>query len=473
MKLSDNKTKVSSGMDRQAPSRGKWMKKNRYYYQDLEKLLKYNIPAQSSVLEIGCGTGQMLHAIDPKRGLGIDISPEMIRYARQNFQYLDFREMDAENIELEDRFEFIIISDTIGYFEDIQKAFNELHKISDGDTRIIITYHNFFWNPILKIAESIGMKMPQKRLNWLNLEDIKNLLALEDFDIIKTGKRFLFPFYVPLISTFINRYLAPLPIINRLCITGYLIARPVMDYKANDPKVSIVIPAMNEAGNIENAILRIPAMGTDTEIIFVEGHSTDNTLDEIKKVTEKYGPERNIRYFIQDGKGKWDAVRKGFKNSTGDILMILDADLTMPPEDLPKFYKAITTGKGEFINGSRLVYPMENEAMMTLNMMANKFFSIMFSWILGQRLKDTLCGTKVLSRLNYDKLLSNRKYFGDFDPFGDFDLIFGASKLNLKIVEVPIKYRAREYGSTNISRFRHGWILVKMMVYAMNKIKFV
>jgi glycosyltransferase involved in cell wall biosynthesis len=225
-------------------------------------------------------------------------------------------------------------------------------------------------------------------------------------------------------------------------------------------------------GNIENAVKRIPKMGKHTEIIFVEGHSQDDTLEEIKRVCAEYRSERDVKHTVQDGKGKGDAVRKGFGMATGDILMIQDGDLTAPPEDLPKFYNAIASGKGEYINGSRLVYPMEKQAMRTLNVIGNKFFSIMFSWLLEQPLKDTLCGTKVISRKNWNTLVANRSYFGDFDPFGDFDLIFGAAKMNLKIVEVPLRYKAREYGDTNISRFRHGWLLLKMVFFALNKIKF-
>jgi len=237
-----------------------------------------------------------------------------------------------------------------------------------------------------------------------------------------------------------------------------------------DFSVTVLIPCRNERGNIEPAVQRTPDLGHHTEIIFVDGHSEDGTPDEIRRVMEKY-PQRDIKFMVQDGKGKGDAVRKGFSAATGDILMILDADLTVPPEDLPKFYRAIASGKGEFINGTRLVYPMEDEAMRFLNLLGNKFFSLAFSWLLNQRLKDTLCGTKVISRKNYERLAAGRGYFGDFDPFGDFDLLFGASKLNLKITEVPIRYRAREYGETQISRFRHGLLLLRMCWFAMRKLK--
>jgi glycosyltransferase involved in cell wall biosynthesis len=324
------------------------------------------------------------------------------------------------------------------------------------------------------LAEMLDLKTPQKRLNWLNSEDLSSLLYLEGYDKVKIGRRMLLPKYIPLISNMINRYFAQLPLINKFCLINFIIARVNPDlFERKEKTVSVVIPARNEKGNIENAVTRMPKLGQHTEIIFVEGHSDDGTLNEIKRVCEKYHTEYDLKFFVQDGRGKGDAVRKGFARASGDILMILDADLTVPPEDLIKFYEAIASGKGEYINGTRLVYPMEKEAMRTLNMIGNKFFSIMFSWLLGQTIKDTLCGTKVISRENYDKLRLNRSYFGEFDPFGDFDLIFGSAKLNLKIIEIPIKYRAREYGETNISRFRHGWLLLKMMFFAFNKIKFI
>jgi len=473
--LTERKTQVMQFMDKIADKREKYIKKNKYYYKDMIKYLKYNIPEGKKILEIGCGIGNLLDALKPSKGVGIDISAKMIEIAKQRYPGLNFYQMDAENIILKEKFDFIIISDTLGYLEDIQLMISQLKKVSDPKTRIIITYHNFLWQPIFSIVELFHLKMPQKRLNWLNKDDIENLLYMEGFDVIKNAKRFLFPKFFPIISWFYNKYLSQLPFFNRFCITGYIIARNREEKPYNNKlhSVSVLIPARNEKGNIEDAVKRCPKMGKHTEIIFVEGNSTDDTYDEIVRVAKKYKGKIDIKYAKQDGKGKGDAVRKGFDIAKGDILMILDADLTVPPEDLPKFYNAFATGKGEYINGTRLVYPMEKEAMRFLNMFGNKFFSVMFSWLLGQRLKDTLCGTKVISKYNWDKLVANRSYFGDFDPFGDFDLIFGASKLNLKIVEVPIRYRARTYGDTNISRFRHGLLLLKMVFFAMNKIKFI
>jgi glycosyltransferase involved in cell wall biosynthesis len=239
---------------------------------------------------------------------------------------------------------------------------------------------------------------------------------------------------------------------------------------ANVHSASVIVPARNERGNIEPAVIRTPQFTDDLEIIFVEGHSQDGTWEEIQRVLAAY-PDRDIKALRQPGKGKADAVFTAMDQARGDIVMILDADLTMPPEQLPKFWQALRSGKGEFVNGSRLVYPMEDQAMRGLNLLANKVFSYLFSWLLSQRLTDTLCGTKVLRRSDYERLKAGRAYFGDFDPFGDFDLIFGASKLNLKVVEVPIRYASRRYGETQISRFRHGLMLLRMVWFAFLRIK--
>lgn len=477
-----SKREVKKFMNKVASSAGYSIRKNNLYHLDLLKFYRYQIPKDSSILEVGCGTGDLICALKPKRGIGIDISPGMIKLAKRKHQKnintkrnVKFLNIDVEKIRIKKHFDYIIISDTVGYFSDVQKAFLGLQRISHSGTRILINYHSYLWLPLLILAEKLKRKIPSMRLNWLNFGDLNNLLYLSNFEIIKTGRRFIFPFHIPVLSNLINRYLSQLPLLNSLCITNYLIAKPIISDLINDKlySVSVIIPARNERGNIENAIKRIPKMGKSTEIIFIEGHSTDDTLSEIERVAKKFSKQFVIKFAVQRGTGKGDAVRLGFDMAHGDILMILDADLTVSPEDLPKFYDAIATGKGEFINGSRLVYPMENEAMRTLNIFGNNFFSIMFTWLLGQRLKDTLCGTKVISRLNYRKLRKNRNYFGNFDPFGDFDLLFGAAKLNLKIIELPIRYKAREYGTTNISRFKHGWLLLKMVVFAMNKIKFI
>jgi len=457
-----------------APERDKWKKKYSYYWKDVEALCSFLIPENATVLEIGCGTGDLLAHIKPKKKVGIDYSTNMIEVAKRKYSYIDFMVMEAEALDFNEKFDYVILSNLIGYLEDIQKVFTELKKVCHPHSKVIVTYYNFLWQPVFDMAVLLNLRMKQPQQNWLSKQDIKNLLYLAGFDAFKEGERLLLPINIPLVSKIFNRYLAKLPLLRKLCVTNYVIAKPFQiesDFKEKY-SVSVIIPASNESGNIENAILRIPRMGRHTEIILIEGNSKDDTWEKIQDIHEKYKDKYDIKIAQQDGKGKGDAVRKGFDMAKGDILMILDADLTVPPEDLPMFYDAIASGKGEFINGSRLVYNMDKKAMQFLNLLGNKFFSTMFSWLLDQRFKDTLCGTKVIFKSDYEQLKIGRNFFGDFDPFGDYDLIFGASKLNLKIVEVPIRYKERIYGTTNISRFRHGLLLLRMCLFAARKIKF-
>ncbi len=375
----------------------------------------------------------------------------------------------------EDPVDYVVISGCIHYERDIQMFLQQLHHHCIPTTRVIITFYSALWRPLLNLATKLGLRVKTQEENWLAPEDVENLVRLSGYDSVKTDSRVLCPIYIPLISDFLNRFIAPLPLFKGLAMLNILVARPVMVPGALPVplSVSVIVPARNEEGNIDNAVQRLPAMGPDDELIFVEGNSTDNTWEKIQEVQRQYGSTRNIIIAQQSGKGKGDAVRKGFSLATKDIFMILDADLTVPPEDLPKFYNAIVGGQGEFINGSRLVYPMEGQAMRFLNMVGNKFFAVAFSFVLGQRFRDTLCGTKVLSRTHYEKLAKHRKYFGEFDPFGDFDLLFGGARMGLKIVEVPIGYRDRVYGATNISRWRHGLILLKMLIFAATRIRFI
>jgi len=467
-----NFKKLIKFFDNKAQERCKWIKRNKYYNQKIIDFMKFHIPPNSTVLEIGCGTGFLLNALSPRKGVGIDFSKEMIKIASEKYPHLQFINADAINYKLNEKFNYIIISDTIGYFEDIQGVLRNIRQNCTNKTRIIITSYNHSWEPLLKFAELVRLKMKQPFTNWLSTKDIKGLLYLEDFDVIKNGEKILIPKGIPLISGLFNKYLANLPLIRSLCLVQYIIARPINLEPRKEKSISIVVAARNEEGNIEKIVETLPNLGTKTEIIFIEGGSKDNTWEEIIRIAKKY-KEKDIKFAKQSGKGKGDAVRKGFDMATGDILMIYDADMTVPAKDLIKFYNALTSNKGEFINGCRLVYPMEKEAMRTLNLLGNKMFGVMFSWLLNQRIKDTLCGTKVISKDNYEILKKNRKYFGNFDPFGDFDLLFGVSKMDLKIVEVPIRYKERTYGDTNINRFSHGWLLIKMCLFAMKRIKFV
>lgn len=450
---------------------------NAAYREDHRKFMRFLIPPGKRVLELGCGQGKLLAALEPSYGVGVDFGVRMIAKARDLHPDLHFILGDVEDpatlAPIEGPFDYIIIADTIGMFEDIDGTLRRVNHLCVPSTRIIISYYSHLWEPILKFAELLGVRSKRPKINYIATVDFMNLMDLADFEVISREQRQLIPLHWFGLGPFVNRYIAPLPGIRQLCLRTYIVGRPVRPFPERKLSASIMIPCRNESGNIENAIRRMPRFGSSQEILFVEGNSSDGTFEECERVRDAYGDSWDIKVLKQDGKGKGDAVRKGFAAATGDVLMILDADLTMPPEVLPKYHTLIETGKAEFVNGTRLIYPMEDEAMRPLNLIANRCFAYLFSYLVNTRLTDTLCGTKVLLRKDYEILVREREYFGNFDPFGDFDLIFGAAKQNLKIIETPIHYKARTFGETQISRFRDGWLLLKMVWFAYSKLKAV
>lgn len=446
------------------------------YHRRLATVFSFLVPPGQRVLEIGSAHGDLLAALKPVYGVGVDVSSGMVERARARHPQLTFVHADADGLSLPaavEPFDVIILSDVLNELWDVQTVFDRLKPYCAPHTRIIVNTYSRLWELPLRLAKAIGLAHPGIGRNWLQLNDVTNLLYLSDFDVIRTWQEFLCPVSVPGLHQLCNRFLVKLWPFRWFALANFVMARPMPRRDpAAAPIVSVIVPARNEQGNIAAILDRTPELGGGTELIFVEGHSKDDTYGEIQRQIAAR-PGCRARFMQQTGKGKGDAVRLGFAHATGEILMILDADLTVPPEDLPRFVEAIVSGKGEFINGTRLIYPMEEKAMRFFNLLGNKFFSLAFSWLLGQPVKDTLCGTKVLSKSVYNSIAANRSYFGDFDPFGDFDLLFGAARLSRKIVDMPIRYRERTYGETNINRWSHGWLLLKMTAFASTKIKFV
>jgi 2-polyprenyl-3-methyl-5-hydroxy-6-metoxy-1,4-benzoquinol methylase len=446
----------------------------RYYHQRLRAVYRNLIPEGLKVLELGCGEGNLLASLKPRYGVGIDFSENMIEQARKKHPELRFLNLDVHDLALNESFDIIILSDLLNDLWDVQMLFERLGKVSTAGTLIFINEYSHVWELPLQLAQHLGLatrKLPQ---NWFTPKDIASLLKLSGFSVFRSWTEILFPFPLPVISPFCNRFLVKIWPFSQFGLTNFIIARKssTLSAAAKQPKVSVIIPARNEQGNIFKIIERTPEMGAATELIFVEGHSSDDTYETIEKALAAF-PARNILLLQQKGDGKGDAVRLGFERASGDILMILDADMTVPPEILPRFFEVILDCENTLVSGSRLIYPMEKKAMRFMNMLGNKFFSQLFTWLIDQPVKDTLCGTKVLWKKDYAKIAANRKYFGDFDPFGDFDLLFGAAKLNMDILEIPVRYRERTYGQTNIQRWRHGLLLLRMAWFAALKLKFI
>jgi glycosyltransferase involved in cell wall biosynthesis len=522
---------VAAWFDRFATTRREWRARNAYYHDEVSRVARQVVPPGARVLLLGCATGDLLASLRPSFGVGIDVSGAMVREANERWGrpdavpgcILTFVQGDAQELPFNSTFDYIVCSDLLGYLEDIQATLTGLHAVSSRRTTVVLTSWNWVWQPLLWFGERVGLKMPDPGQNWLGRNDIENLLALSDLEVRSRGAALLSPVELPVIGALVNRVLVHVPAVQHLALVHAWVVRPKGFRPVPEAlTTTVLVPCRNEEGNIRAAVDRLPQLGAHTELIFVDGASTDGTRNAILDEIDRHRGVRDIKLLDQvpgpDSRpdpaspfaattgfvggrlvdrsvkrsskgsgtvevgtnvgpvtmlklGKGDAVRKGFAAASGDVLFILDADLTVPPEDLPKFLEPIAAGRAEFINGTRLVYPLEDEAMGPINLIGNRFFSIVFTWLLGQPIKDTLCGTKVLRASDYRALAANRSYFGDFDPFGDFDLLFGASRLGLKILEVPVRYRRRTSGYSKVQVFKHGMLLLRMSVIGFRRLK--
>jgi glycosyltransferase involved in cell wall biosynthesis/2-polyprenyl-3-methyl-5-hydroxy-6-metoxy-1,4-benzoquinol methylase len=482
----DTKMRIAAHFDGLSAQRSAFFRHNRLYHQQIIEACRPFLNPGSRVLELGCSTGDLLAWLQPAEGVGVDLSPKSIEQACQRHPSYTWVCGDAENLPqgapFDRPFDLIILADIVGYLQDIQATFDRLHRLTHVNSRIIVSHWNWLWTPLLSGAELLGVKAPDLRVrqNWVSSDTLSQLLYLADYEPLQNLSHLLFPYEVPFFTPLINSF-SHAPLVRRLSLVKTVIARPLHPRPTATPaSVTVVIPTRNEVENIAAAVARTPAMGTFTELLFIDGNSTDGTIEKIQAEIAAH-PERPMRFMPQvpphdpDANtppdlmlklGKGDAVRKAFSAAQGDIVMILDSDLTVPPEELPKFYEALVKNKGRFINGTRFIYPQEAGAMPIANRFGNVFFSLLFSWLLRQKVTDTLCGTKALYKKDYEAIAANRHIFGDFDPFGDFDLLFGAAYLGQTITEVPIHYRARQYGDSKVRVSLHGPLLGRMALIA-------
>ena len=475
--LEQRRERIRNHLARIAPRREIWINRNTYYYELLSRLLCFLVEPQKKILSVRCGTGNLLAVVRPCAGKGVDICPEIVAIAQQRNPSFELavafpdKEEFRKVFEPDEKFDYILFND-IGDTVDVLEALRNLKPLCQRQTRLLITTYNHLWEPLVSFAEWVGMKVPRTEQNWLSIADVRNLLTLAGFEALETHRIVLLPKYIPLLSGFLNRFCARLPFLSKLCMTQVVVARMLPPpVSPEELSVSVVIPCKNEKGNVEGAVRRIPGLAARTEIIFCDDQSTDGTAEEVLRVQAAY-PEKNIRLECGPGVCKSRNVWTGFNAATGDILMILDADLTTIPEELPYFVDVIASGQAEFVNGSRLVYPVPKGAMNGANMLGNKFFSVAFTYLLGQRVKDTLCGTKVLWRSDWERIKPMLGSWGTQDRWGDYELLFGAAKLNLKILDLPVHYQERIYGSTKMTKvFRNGLVMLKMCWHGFLKLK--
>lgn len=447
------KEAVEKHFDEIAPDYDYWKKKNSYYYSTIKAFISRIIPPGWRVLEVGCGTGEVLAAIQPSRGVGIDISLEMVNIASRKFPQHTFIHSPVENLQLEEKFDYIIMVDVVDHVYDVMDVFGSLYRFCTPTTRIILTTINPWWEPVLSWMEKIGAKMPEGPHNFIEKGTLRKIFEMMDFTVSYSGFLLLFPKRIPVLSYLANSLGVRIWGLNRLASAQYMIIQPMTANKTDlGYGCSVIIPCYNEEDNIEEAIRRIPRMGRETEIIVVNDGSTDNTVAKIKSLQAGIPHLKLIDHKANRGKGY--AVRRGFEAASQEVLMILDADMSTPPEELPLFFEPLNKGICQFVNGTRMVYLMQDQAMRTLNLFGNKIFGGLMSFLTQQSLTDTLCGTKAMYKRDLPRI-----QWG-LDRWGDFDLLFGAARMGSKIMEVPVHYMTRKSGESKMKTFRHGFHLL-------------
>jgi len=444
----------------------RWRRRNPFYHQRKIEYLQFVVPPDESVLLLGCEDGALLDALLPSRGVGVDASTNAAWLGRKRYPKYEFITSPDYDIDSDERFAYVILNDMAGYVNDLFMLLTALRRHTTPSSRIVIVQHNYLWRPVLRFAARLGLKRPERFRNWLSVGDLRVFLEATGFEPIGVRPKLFCPKRLLGVGPAINWMSGLLPFVGRLASTEVLVARPG-DRALNAARktASIVLTTRDERANIEPMVKSIPELGAHTEILFVEGHSSDGTREEIERVIRAY-PERNIRLLVQDGIGQGDAIRKGFNEATGDVVILLEADRTSPPEDVLKVFDVVASGRAEYVNGSRFVYPRQPGSMPTLNVIGNALFAAWFTWFLGQRTSDVLCGVKAIDRVQFRRVLRNWGFLGLYDPFGDFELAFGAARLGLKISEVPTRYACRQYGVPKTKPLRHGWMLLRMMLRA-------
>ncbi len=425
--------------------------RNAYYHRTQRALFRATVPPGSSILELGCATGDLLAVVGPARGVGVDLSPRMVEVARRKHPRYEFVQADAAFFDTAERFDCILLNNLLECVEDIQGLFRNCRRLLKPRGRLLVTTLNPLWTPLLRFGAKVGLATPDTRRNFVTGKDTANLLRLNGFEVVKLARRTLLPRDIPLLAPLVNFVAAQTPLLRRLCITEFLVARPAT--AEGERSVSVIVPCYNEAANVEACVSRVPRMSTHTEVIVVDDGSRDDTAARVRPELNPAVEVRCVAY--QPNRGKLHAVRAGFQAARGDILMILDADMTVPPEDLPCFYTPLRDGVADFINGTRLIYPLAAGSMKFQNFLGNKLFGVLVSWLTGVHLSDTLCGTKAFFREDYRRFLTN------CDPWGDFDWLFGAAQNGLKVLEVPIHYEERRAGQSKMKALRHAWALLK------------
>lgn len=359
------------------------------------------------------------------------------------------------------KYDCIVLSDMFEVNDDILGLLKLLKKNLNNDGTILLTSITPIWDGVLSILEMLNLKNKSKKRSYIHLNKLSAVLDTINFQITGKRTRQYFPFKLFYFGNIINNFLEIILYFFNFGIRSYFTIKEIEDTAEKDVlSKTIIVPAKNEEGNLNELINRIPYLGNNVEVIISCGISNDNTLGMAKSLKSD---NFIIKVIEQTSKGKANAVWEACEQSSNDLIAILDADLSVDPEELSSFFELIETKKCDFVNGTRLIYSMEKGSMRFINNFGNRLFQYVVSKIIRLPLTDSLCGTKVFKKNLYEKIKKWQSVVKIKDPFGDFDLLFAAAYSSQKIVEYPIHYRARKYGTTQIRRFKDGFKLIKYL----------
>jgi len=380
--------------------------------------------------------------------------------------------IDPKNSETNNKWKTVILTFPLNNFVNLVGFFDKLDSSLNEEAKVIVSYYSKIWKPFFFIFSLFGLIRNYKNSLFFSKDTLEIFLRTGNFEISKKIPNYFIPFNIPIINKFLSILINFLPFLDNLSVTKVFYLRKKNYKKRQNKKISLIIPCKNEQGNILNIVtdakkeLIIPY-----EIIFVDDKSSDNTFQIIIDCKKKFS-DVDIQVTKGPGKGKSLAVNEGIKIATGYYSIIFDADMTVNMKDINVFYNAISNGNADIINGSRLVYKPYTGAMRYLNFLGNKFFSKLSSFITGELITDTLCGSKCFITKDF-------KIFNEFkdnnninDIWGDFNILYSSNFYGLKCIDLPVRYYERVEGETKMKkRFYFFLNMLSTSIKAMNRFK--
>tara|TARA_B110000977_G_scaffold125183_1_gene160299 strand:+ start:1495 stop:2904 length:1410 start_codon:yes stop_codon:yes gene_type:complete len=424
-------------------SRENFLKKKNFLFDEISKALNYLINDSNYVKFFCCGNSSIVNKVNSKNIYINEINNTFINSLTKS----EIKKEDEINKNL--NFDHIVIAD-IEHQKFITKNLIDLNEKIDNECRVIVLSKSIFWSTLINFYKKIKNIGPDKN-NFLPYSNLRKIFLNTNFEIVKNEKIIFFPFQFSLLTKFINQIFR-FPVLNFFCMINLTVLKKVQkkNYQAEGKKISFIIPCKNEGGNIKFFYEKIINSTINAEFLFGNDNSSDNTLDEIKKLQQAI-PNKEIKIYDGPGVCKSENVYKGINLASGEIILIYDADLTVSFDDLVNSINLLLKTDADFINCTRMIMPQQKNAMKFLNFYGNLFFAFLFSILFKQKITDTLCGTKIFFKKDWEQIKKYNNTWGAKDLWGDFDLLLGAYKNNLKIVENPISYTDRKEDETKMT----------------------